>query len=125
MTQAERNVLYQIRMFNRYRQTFVVSIINDYYNVLQRRDTVTNAKNNYDRQVESKNRLVELGKAGRVASIDVDEAEQSVLTTENALVTAEQSYQQALDQFKIRLSLPTDAEIELDPNELRGLKSRL
>jgi hypothetical protein len=35
LTQAERNALYQIRSFNRYRQTFVVSIVNDYYRVLQ------------------------------------------------------------------------------------------
>jgi outer membrane protein TolC len=123
LTQAERDVLYDVRTFNRYRQTFVVSIINDYYNVLQRRDAVTNAKNNYDMQVESKLRLEELGKAGRVASISVDEAEQSMLSAENSWVTAQQSYQQALDQFKIRLALPTDADIELDPNELEALKT--
>jgi len=123
LTQAERNVLYQIRTFNRYRQTFVVSIINDYYSVLQRKDEVTNAKNNYDMQVESKKRLDELGKAGRVPRINVDEAEQSLLGAQNALVTAQQSYEQALDSFKIRLSLPTEADIELDPNELEALKT--
>jgi len=122
LTQAERNVLYQIRTFNRYRQTFVVSIINDYYNVLQQKDAVTNAKNNYDMQAESKKRLDELGKAGRVARINVDEAEQSMLSAQNALVTAQQRYEQALDNFKIRLSLPTDADIELDPNELEALR---
>lgn len=123
LTQAERDVLYDIRTFNRYRQTFVVSIINDYYNVLQRRDAVTNAKNNYDTQVDSKRRLEELGKAGRVASFDVDEAEQSMLNAENSWVTAQQGYQQALDQFKIRLALPTDADMELDPNELEALRA--
>jgi len=123
LTQAERNVLYQIRTFNRYRQTFVVSIINDYYSVLRQKDAVTNAKNNYDTQVESKKRLDELGKAGRVARINVDEAEQSLLGAQNAWVTAQQSYEQALDQFKIRLSLPTDADIELEPNELEALKT--
>jgi len=123
LTQAERQVLYDIRTFNRYRQTFVVSVITDYYSVLQRRDAVTNAKNNYDMQVESKLRLEELGKAGRVASISVDEAEQSMLSAENSWVTAQQNYQQALDQFKISLALPTDADIELDPNELEALKT--
>ncbi len=122
LTQAERDVLYQIRTFNRYRQTFVVSIINDYYNVLQRRDAVTNAKNNYDRQVESKRRLDMLGEAGREARISVDEAEQRMLSAENSWVTAQQSYEQALDQFKISLAMPTDADIELDPNELEALK---
>ena len=122
LTQAERDVLYQIRTFNRYRQTFVVSIIGQYYDVLQRKDAVTNAENNYKMQAESKKRLDELGKAGRVPRINVDEAEQSLLSAQNALVTAQQSYEQRLDEFKIRLSLPTDADIELDPNELEALR---
>jgi len=122
LTQAERNVLYQIRSFNRYRQTFVVSIVDEYYSVLQRRDEVTNAKNNYDMQVESKKRLDMLAEAGRVNRINVDEAEQSMLRAENSWVAAQQRYEQALDQFKIRLSLPTDADIELDPNELEALR---
>jgi outer membrane protein TolC len=122
LTQAERQVLYDIRTFNRFRQTFVVSVINDYYNVLQRRDAVTNAKNNYDRQVESKLRLDMLAEAGREPQINVDEAEQRMLSAENSWISAQQSYEQALDQFKIRLAMPTDADIELDPNELEALK---
>ena len=122
LTQAERNVLYQIRSFNRYRQTFVVSIIDEYYSVLQRRDEVTNAKNNYDMQVESKQRLDMYAEAGRVDRFDVDEAEQSMLRAENSWVAAQQRYEQALDQFKIRLSLPTDADVELDSNELEALR---
>ena len=122
LTQAERNALYQIRSFNRYRKTFVVSIVNEYYSVLQRRDEVTNSKSNYDMQVESKQRLEMYAKAGLVNRFDVDEAEQSMLRAENNWVTAQQRYEQALDQFKIRLSLPTDANIELDPNELEALR---
>jgi len=123
LTQAERNVLYQIRSFNRYRKTFVVSIVNDYYNVLQRRDEVLNAKSNYDMQVESKRRLDMYAEAGRVARIQVDEAEQSMLRAENNWVVAQQRYEQALDQFKIRLALPADAQIQLDPNELDALRN--
>jgi len=123
LTQAERQVLYDIRTFNRYRQTFVVSIINDYYNVLQQRDAVTNAENNYKRQVESKLRLDMLAEAGREPRINVDEAEQRMLSAENSWVSAQQSYEQALDQFKIRLAMPTDADIGLDPNELEALKT--
>ncbi len=122
LTQAERSVLYQIRSFNRYRKTFVVSIVEDYYSVLQLREEVTNAKNNYDMQVESKQRLDMYAEAGRVDRFDVDEAEQSMLTAENNWVAARQRYEQALDEFKIRLSLPTDADIELDPDELEALK---
>jgi len=122
LTQAERYALYQIRSFNRYRKTFVVSTIDEYYSVLQRREEVNNARNNYNMQVESKQRLDMYAEAGRVDRFDVDEAEQSMLRAENSWVAAQQRYEQALDEFKIRLSLPTDADIELDPNELVVLK---
>lgn len=122
LTQAERDALYQIRSFNRFRKEFVVSIVNDYYRVLQQRDRVTNAKNNYKRVLKSKERLEMEAKAGRRTRIDVDEAEQNVLRAQNSYVEAIQRYEQKLDEFKIKLSLPTDADIELDQNELKVLE---
>lgn len=122
LTQAERNALYRIRLFNRYRQTFVVSIVNDYYRVLQRKDEVTNAESDYKRRVESKERLEMEAVAGRKPRFEVDQAEQEVLKAQDNVVAAQERYEQQLDQFKIRLSLPTDAKVELDPNELEALR---
>ena len=118
LTQAERNVLYDIRSFNRYRQTFVVDIVTAYYNVLQQRDVVTNAENNYQRSVESKERLEMESEAGRKSRIDVDEAEQNVLSAESRVVAAKERYEQSLDAFKISLSLPTDANVFLDQKNI-------
>jgi outer membrane protein TolC len=125
LTQAERYVLYDIRSFNRYRKMFVVNIVtgdrNSYYNVLQLRDVVTNAENNYKRAVESKERLEMEAEAGRKSRIDVDEAEQNVLAAESRVVAAQEGYEQSLDAFKVILSLPPDANIVLDQNELNVL----
>ena len=123
LTQAERKVLYQIRSFNRFRQTFVVSIISDYYRVLQQRDAVTNAEDNYKRVAESKDRLEMEAQAGRRNRYEVDQAEQNVLANKDNYVRAVERYQQQLDEFKIRLALPTDANVELDQNELRVLEA--
>lgn len=122
LTQAERNVLYQIRSFNRYRQLFVVSIVNDYYRVLQQRDAVTNARNSYESKVELRKRLEMEAAEGRTARFQVDQAEQSELNAKDSLLRAQQSYEQRLDEFKIRLALPTDANIVLDQNELKALE---
>ena len=122
LTQDERDVLYQIRLFNRFRKTFVVEIVNDYYGVLQQRDTVTNAENNYKRVLESKERLEMEAKAGRKTRVDVDEAQQDVLRAQSTLVQNQERYERTLDRFKIRLALPTDADIELDQNELKALE---
>jgi outer membrane protein TolC len=123
LTQAERDALYQIRSFNRYRQEFVVSIVSDYYRVLQRRDAVTNAENNYKRRVESRERLEMEADAGRTNRFEVDQAKQRELDAMDSFVQAQQSYQQELDRFKIRLALPTDANVELDQNELKALEN--
>ena len=122
LTQAERDVLYQIRTFNRYRKDFVVSIADDYYRVLELKSSVTNAENSYYRFVESRKRLQIEAEAGQARPFDVDEAEQQALNAENRWVQAQQSYERALDEFKVTLSLPPDAEIELDENELKALE---
>jgi len=122
LTQAERNVLYRIRSFNRYRKTFVVGIINDYYRVLQQKNSVTISEASYQRQIESTKQLRMQVDVGQRAPSDADEAEQRLLSAENNLITSRQRYEQSLDRFKIRLSLPTDANIALDQNELKALE---
>lgn len=118
LTQAERNVLYQIRSFNRFRQNFVISVISQYYRVLQTRDEVINAENNYQRRLESQDRLEWEARAGKRSPYEVDLAEQDVFRARDSVVRTRQRYKQALDEFKIRLALDTSAEIQLDPNEL-------
>ena len=122
LTQAERSVLYDIRTFNRERKTFVIGIISDYYGVLQARDRVDITEASYKRQIDSVNQLKMEVDVGQRAPSDVDEAMQNLLSAENKLVRDQQSYEQALDRFKIRLSLPTDANIVLDQNELKALE---
>jgi outer membrane protein TolC len=118
LTQAERGVLYNIRTFNRYRKTFVVSTISDYYRVLQQKASVEIQKASYSRQVDSTNQLRMEVEVGKRPAYDLGEAQQSLLGAEQNVVTRTQEYEQALDFFKIKLALPTDVDIQLDPNEL-------
>ena len=122
LTQAERNALYQIRSFNRFRKTFVVSIVDAYYRVLQQKDAVTNAKNSYESKVELRERLQMEANEGVTPRFQVDQAEQSELLAQDSYVRAQQRYEQLLDTFKITLALPTDADIELDQKELEALQ---
>jgi len=122
LTQAERNVVYDTRSFSRQRKTFVIGIIQDYYNVLQNRDSVTIQEKSYKRLVESTNQLRMEVEVGQRAAYDLGEAEQRLYTAENNLVTARQNYEQTLDEFKIRLALPTDVNISLSQGELAALE---
>jgi outer membrane protein TolC len=60
---------------------------------------------------------------GKRPAYDLGEAEQRLLQSENSVVSTRQRYEQTLDNFKIRLSIPTEIQIELDPNELTSLEN--
>lgn len=122
LTQAERDVLYRIRSFNRYRKTFVTSIISEYYNVLLQRARVSIVEDSYERLVDVTNQYRMEVEVGKRPAYDLGEAEQRLLQSENSVVTTRQRYQQVLDNFKIRLSIPTEVQVELDPNELTALQ---
>ncbi len=121
LTQAERDTVYQIRSFNRFRQTFVVSIVTQYYYVLQYFDYLQNARSNYDTLVNVYERAEKLAAAGYLPRFELDQASQDKLDAEDIRVQAQQQYEQALDEFKLALSLPTVADIRLDQQELEVL----
>ena len=121
LTQADRNVVYQLRDFARFRKTFVVSVVSDYYRVLQALDTVKNAENNYENIKISLEQVEMMAEAGRRAAFQVDQARQDMLRARDNVVRAEQTYKQLLDKYKLQLAIPTDANIVLDSNELSTL----
>jgi outer membrane protein TolC len=90
--------------------------------VLQARDKVDITEKSYERLIYSTNQLKMEVDVGQRPPSEVDEATQKLLSAENDLVKVRQSYEQALDKFKISLSLPTDANIILDQNELKALE---
>jgi outer membrane protein TolC len=118
LTQSERDVLYAIRSFSFDRKDFVIDVIAAYYDVLQQRNSVDIQKASYQRLVDSTNQLRMEVEVGQRPAYDLGEAEQRLLTAEQNVVDRVQSYELALDRFKIRLALPTDIDVRLDPNEL-------
>ena len=123
LTQAERNVLYQIRSFSRYRKSFVVTIVSEYYRVIQALDRVKNAESNYKSLLLAYDQSNLKAMAGRLDMFEADQTKQQMLDARDNLAGAERTYQQALDTFKISLAIPTDAMIELDPNALQVLSA--
>ena len=120
-TQAQRNVLYQLFNFERFRRSLVVDVAQGYYAVLQQLDRIANAEQSYRRLVVLVRRTEALRAAGRVTGVQVDQARQDLLRSRERLIAAEQSYGRQLDQLKRTLGLPTDARIELVPGEFDRL----
>ena len=121
LTQAERDTVYQIRLFNRFRQTFVVSVISQYYFVLQKLDFLKNAENNHKILIDIYGQTEKLVNAGRLPRYELDRVRQDKLNAQDIYIQAEKDYKQALDEFKIILSLPATAEFKLDENEFAAL----
>ncbi len=124
LTQAERNTLYQVRSFNRFRKTFVVGVITQYYWVLQNYDAVENAHEYYKTLDEMYGPVEKLVNAGRLFSLELDRIRQEKLEAWDIYVQAQKEYKQALDEFKFwQLSFPANVEFQLDVNELEVLRS--
>jgi outer membrane protein TolC len=121
LTQAERNVLYAIRSFSRYRKEFVVSIVDDYLRTLQALDRVENAQSNYKSLQASYEEAALKAKAGKLPPFEADQTEQQMLQARDSLSQAQRQYQQILDSFKLTLAAPVDANIVLDPAVLVDL----
>ncbi len=121
LTQAERDVLYSLRSFTRFRKTFTVSICSQYYGVLQARDRLTNNYNSYLRFQENLKLQRALAAEGRKSQSDLGLLEQAELNAKNSWINSLQSYKASLDRFKIQLGLSTDAAIILDMAELDRL----
>lgn len=124
LTQSERDLLYALRTFTRYRKDFTVQIASDYYGVLRERDAVRNYYVNWQSSRTMGEQVRELAKEGRRSQTDLGRTEQQELTAESTWINAVRSYRQSLDSFKIRLGLSTDAKIVLDDRDLKELSIR-
>jgi len=122
LTQAERDLLYALRDFTRFRQEFTVQICSAYYEVLQNRDAVRNNWNSYESFTKNAARERAFAEEGRRTVADLGRLAQGELTSRNTWVSSVRRYKQALDRFKIELGLPADAPVVLDDNELHQLK---
>jgi len=125
LTQAEREVVYAIRDFERFRQTFAVQMADGYFEVLRQLDEIANAADNYRSLSLAASRSRRLGEAGRLSEIQVNQAAQDELRARSRWVSARLNYARRLDGFKVTLGLPADARVELDPAELEVLRTRL
>jgi outer membrane protein TolC len=123
LTQAERNVLYAVWDFEKYKQDFVVDLASGYLGVLQQMNQVVNAEENYKGLITSTRRITRLAEAGTLPQIQVDQAVQDELSARNRWVLAQQDYLGTLDRFKASLGLPPDANIVLDREELTKLNA--
>ena len=121
LTQSERDVVYAVRSFEHFRSTFTVQVVSDYYDVVRQVADLANVEANYKSRVTFRELTGELFNAGRKTIVELGLARQDEYTADSQRVLAKNRLQQALDQFKLTLGLPTTAVVQLDQHELDRL----
>ena len=122
LIQAERDVVYSMYTFERFKRSLAVDIASGYLSVLRQQDVLYNAKENYERLLSGAQRAERLTDAGRLSRVELDQARQDVLRARNSWISAQQAYANQLDAFKVSMGLPPDARLELDRLELDNLE---
>lgn len=124
LIQSERQLLYDLREFTRFRKDFSVQIATAYYGVLGSRDIVRNSHLNLQSSGKNAERTRALAKEGRVTQSDLGRLEQQELSTESTWINSIRNYKQGLDNFKIQLGVSVNENIALDDSELEALQIR-
>ena len=125
LTQAERDLVYSVWTFERYRQTFALSLAKAYFNVLKYWQNHLNSGDNVKRLEQNYSRAEMMFEAGRMDRIQTDQAKTDLLNARQTMITTKQSYRDALDDFKITLGLSPEMPVELRPEDLRALEERM
>jgi len=124
LTQSERNLLYSIRDFARFRRTFYVDIESDtgYLGLLLRVQAIRNQQFNLRNLERSLREHEELAAAGQLRPIQVDQVFQQYQSARLNLLQTERGYETALDGYKFRLGLPPTLEVRLDESPLAAFE---
>ncbi|QDU71959.1 TolC family protein [Mucisphaera calidilacus] len=116
--QAERDLIYAVRDFERFRREFLVDLSRSYFDLIAQQEQIENVR----RQLISNERLAarfaSLAEAGREAVFQAEDAQQTVLSNRNSLLNVEERYATAIDLLKLRLGMPITDPLILVPAEV-------
>ena len=122
LTQAERDVVYEIRSFSHFQKEFAVTVVNDYLDLLQQGESLRLSYNNYTNRIFFRKEVEARVEAGLAAEFEAKQAKQSEYSSKLAYLGAINTFQTSLDDFKQKLSLPLGSGIRLDFKVLESLK---
>jgi len=124
LTQAERNVVYAARDFARYRKTLFQQLAGRYYRLLLTYRGIEIDTQDYFSRLRGFEQGEAEYRAGRLPRFQVDQFEQSTLTSRRKLIDSCNSLEENLDQLKLNIGLPTELPLNVDLTELEQLTLR-
>ncbi|MFP4379066.1 MAG: TolC family protein [Candidatus Sumerlaeia bacterium] len=124
LRQAERNMIYSVRDFQRYQQNFVIAIADRYYSLLNSREQLANTYSDYQQRLENLEKDKLYRDTGQKSDWEVDQSRQEVFRARIRYTDAQADYLDRLDRFKDFLGLPIDVDVGPDPKEFDAIAER-
>ncbi len=118
LTQAERNLLYQVRDFARFRRQFYVDVTERYLGLLTQLQAIRNTETNVE---NLKQNLIEhefYSALKIVSQVQVDQVFQQYQNGRRTLLQSEQLLITSEDQYKFALGLPSWVTFDVDESLL-------
>ncbi len=105
LIQAERNVIYAARDFERSRREFLFDITRDFMNLVVQGQAITNTQRQVKMLEDSEQKERALLDAGRRPPLDLALAQQETLFARDRLNSQQESTRLAVDRFKVRIGM--------------------
>lgn len=124
LIQAERELIYAVRSFSRFRKEFFGQLGSEYYGLLQNYRSIEIESQNYFSLVRTFEQAQAEVRAGVISApnpVAVDQFEQSMLSGRSSLISNCNRLERGFDSLKLTLGLPTETPINLDLTELKQL----
>ncbi len=114
--QAERDLIYAARAFERFRRELLVDIASDYFSLIQARNRIENQVRQLDGLKRDDEATGEKVKAGRLRAFQQQITASRLSQAQQQLARLRENYILQLDRFKQRLTLDISEPIDIDPD---------
>jgi len=111
---AERELIYAVRRFERFRRSYLVDVAARYFDLQRSKAAIINAFKSYKSLKEDWERAEFINKMGQSKTVfDAPRAKASFRSAEATLVRDKEQHATALDRFKIFLGMPVGKKLDV------------
>jgi len=111
---AERELIYAVRTYERFRRSFLVDIASNYFNLQQLKMAIANTFHSYKSRREDWEKADFIARMGQSRDVfEASRAQSNFRQAEAGLVSAKEQYATSLDRFKIRLGMPVEEWLDV------------
>lgn len=114
---AEREMIYAVRTYERFRRQFAVEVASSYFQIQRNLASIRNAEISRDAFHESFLRAQAFGKHDEMTIFEIARVESSYNSARSSVEDAIERYAASKDQFKILIGMPVGEPFDVVPQE--------